>query len=879
MFANRRSSQKPDESLYAEFKQRFSRVSPPTTSEGQGQGQGVPVTSQVGATSLDEAIVDPQDAHRCVPSPCLNLSPLPSVRHVQRATMSSPPTSPPPDVKSQSLTDDYFSGVFENADDTKDVGATPKTFTDPWRLTPSIMDPNSNLFSAFANQGPVYYTPTPGGFNTFYHSSAAGDLHTPGMGMNTPLSMPHSIHGLQAAEPSIHFTHFNPQLLHPQQMYPDPYQIQQPPPPLPPPQQHLQPGQQTFAPPSHFVHQDSGYAALDESSNKTTPNQNDVAGLQGGLSAPPIQQHDSGVSIPTFPGNEKFIKPSQSLSGPPEADRFRYHTTLNAPTAMVRSADEIPVTYLNKGQAYTMSIYDTLPPGNAAGLRYRTYVRISFEDEQQRAKTGACWQLWREGRGSNEAHQRGGKLLAVEFVDPNQGGDDELRRPQVELEKASFDGFVVNWHPSNRANGVADCSISVRFNFLSTDFSHSKGVKGIPVRLCAKTQLLTSLPNASSNEAEVCFAKVKLFRDHGAERKLSNDIAHVKKSIEKLKQQISQAEAGVGTVGKRKRSGSMAKGAASRSKLTKHKRSWSADSDAEMGRVSAEEDLHAKLLSLQDMFSSTRPMSVLYLRGDPEDDPDLFPVKIAGGDEPKTLDRSETWESKVSGSESPRTNAESPSASSISITPKRKYSELQQSAILEEEEDEDERREELTHKKAKFDRSASPERATKTIKRETESTKDNIYALDVDSSYKPPPERPIKPGKLCRRAFCSGTDMKAVACFYVKEMGSTKPYFRAVYLVRRTVKDLINGIAEKFGIDPKRVTQVTHINAKGLRIIVDEDVVREVPEGQDMIVEFAPVVTEHPTTHQQELEKTTLADGDLLINATISDPLEMWLNY
>ena len=214
---------------------------------------------------------------------------------------------------------------------------------------------------------------------------------------------------------------------------------------------------------------------------------------------------------------------------------------------MVRHMNEIPITYLNKGQAYTMSIYDTMPPMNThtQGLRYRTYVRVSFEDEQQRAKPGACWQLWREGRGSNEAHQRGGKLLAVEYVDPNQGGDDEMRKPQIEVENASFDGFVVNWHPNPRVNGVADCSISVRFNFLSTDFSHSKGVKGIPVRLCAKTELLTTVPNMPPNEPEVCFAKVKLFRDHGAERKLSNDIAHVKKSIEKLKQQIAQAEAGV----------------------------------------------------------------------------------------------------------------------------------------------------------------------------------------------------------------------------------------------------------------------------------------------------------------------------------------------
>jgi len=161
---------------------------------------------------------------------------------------------------------------------------------------------------------------------------------------------------------------------------------------------------------------------------------------------------------------------------------------------MIRSAEEIPITYLNKGQAYTMSVFDTMPLASSASpIKYRTFVRVSFEDEQQRAKPGACWQLWKEGRGTNEAHQRGGKLLAVEYVDPNQGGDNETRRPQIELESASFDGFCVTWVP-NPSTGSSDCSIAVRFNFLSTDFSHSKGVKGIPVRLCAKTEMVRPSP-------------------------------------------------------------------------------------------------------------------------------------------------------------------------------------------------------------------------------------------------------------------------------------------------------------------------------------------------------------------------------------------------
>ena len=414
---------------------------------------------------------------------------------------------------------------------------------------------------------------------------------------------------------------------------------------------------------------------------------------------------------------------------------------------MIRSAEEIPITYLNKGQAYTMSVFDTMALApTASPIKYRTFVRVSFEDEQQRAKPSACWQLWKEGRGTNEAHQRGGKLLAVEYVDPNQGGDNETRRPQIELESASFDGFCVTWVP-NPSTGSSDCSIAVRFNFLSTDFSHSKGVKGIPVRLCAKTEVIvpSSTESPFAGESEVCFSKVKLFRDHGAERKLSNDVAHVKKTIEKLKQQISQAESGMATFGKRKRSGSMAKPISGRpGKVLKHKRTWSVDSDGEgSGRLSAEEDMHVKLATMQDMFTSTRPVSVLYLRGAQQDDPDLFPVHLSGEQELQLLTRQETWESKASAASSPASSA-SPTSSSIStITPNRRASTFQEpvSSVPQQTETD------LWHEQV-VQVQEPTEQAIKVPKRESTGAQgSSIFALGVDAAYEPVSSPPSRPGK------------------------------------------------------------------------------------------------------------------------------------
>ena len=538
---------------------------------------------------------------------------------------------------------------------------------------------------------------------------------------------------------------------------------------------------------------------------------------------------------------------------------LRYRVSLNAPTAMVRHPDEIPVTYLNKGQAYSISISDSQPIiPSPAPIKYRTVIRISFEDEQQRQRPSACWQLWKEGRGLAEAHLRAGRLQAVEYVDPIQGGDEETKRPRIELQTSSFDCFSVIWTPVPNAS-TAECSVGVRFNFLSTDFSHSKGVKGIPVRLCAKNEIISSgTPDSPPGpSSEVAFCKVKLFRDHGAERKLSNDIAHIRKTIDKLKHQIAQSENGLSQTGKRKRSGS--KGGGSRpAKVQKHKRSWSVSSNNSGGRPVIDDDLHTKLASTEDMFSSTRPVSVLNLKGYLQDDPDAFPVKLPGhvpegsGNEPSS--RKTSWDRRQSVGTSqatPTTSCnESPTPSSRSM-----HSQPQ------------------SHERAALPKSTRnapshplPEdwdhfpsfpgsqlhtlaveptmeidsQAIKIQKGQAdESFPDWFEALGVDPSYKPPPERPVKP----------------IACFYVfiKVMGTDQKsdYYRAVYLMERTVNDLVKSIATKCQVDPSRVSHTIRVNSRGLKIMVDDEVVQELPEGQDMAVEFSELESMSPWGHEQ----------------------------
>jgi hypothetical protein len=319
---------------------------------------------------------------------------------------------------------------------------------------------------------------------------------------------------------------------------------------------------------------------------------------------------------------------------------------------MIATADEIPVTYLNKGQAYSVSIIDTAPAPTLPGptpAQYRTSIRISFEDGQQGQRSTNRWRIWKEGRGTTEAHQRGGKLQAVEYLEARHAAEDDSQETRVKLETASLDGFSVLWTPGSR--GSADCNIAVRFNFLSTDFSHSKGVEGLASRLCAKTEVVSTSSRLDCLEVpEICFCGVKLFRDHGAERKLSNDIEQVRKTIDKLQQKITQIETGMKNSGKRRRTRSIAASvtwSSGAGKVSKHKRTWSM-----LPASLSEEELHFKLQTVQDMFASTRPVSVLYIRGQEQDDPDLHPILLSREPLDPTKvepEQSMIWQQRISG--------------------------------------------------------------------------------------------------------------------------------------------------------------------------------------------------------------------------------------
>lgn len=187
------------------------------------------------------------------------------------------------------LTYNAYSRHYGDVEDSKDPDATPKGLHDNWRFTPSLMDPNSFAFSNFANQPPGYYTPTPGGVNTLYHSQA-GDLHRPSMSMSigTPLSLPQTGNAPSAASVNVPLQHYQPHLLQPHQFENVSNYAPQP----------------VFAPSSFLQHKDSGYEAMSQSPPQS-PTKVDMGLLPPGADLSMAQEMDAGIAPPVGPIGER----------------------------------------------------------------------------------------------------------------------------------------------------------------------------------------------------------------------------------------------------------------------------------------------------------------------------------------------------------------------------------------------------------------------------------------------------------------------------------------------------------------------------------------------------------------------------------------------
>ncbi|OQE29485.1 hypothetical protein PENSTE_c002G08878 [Penicillium steckii] len=440
--------------------------------------------------------------------------------------------------------------------------------------------------------------------------------------------------------------------------------------------------------------------------------------------------------------------------------KFRYHTILRASTAMVNTAEDSPVSYLNKGQVYQLTVEDTNPAKMDTGSnQYQTFVRISFDEEQQRSDPAISWQLWRAGRASNEYRESDEEPTAVQYAGPNNS--------LMHVEREIHDGFTVNW-TKNPGEDVARCSIPIRFNFLSTDFTLSKGVKGMQLRLCAKTKQLWENKRV---ENETSFCNVKLFRDHGAERKLTNDATSIRKKMDKLKLQLNEP-APPESMNKRKRNS-----------LTSKLKPDDSLSDQNLSAIpkqtSHQNQLQKRLEAMQISAQSCLPENSLDIRAAEKDDPELHPTQHLH----------------------PTLEVEDRSDNRRSSSAKSSY---QNSDSMEKE-------------------MPGSSAATSNIGEAFDDALSNISGGS---------EQLVGPA----------------ACFYIKLCKNDEPpteYYRAIYPRQRTVDDLKSSLSHKILPDPADIAQILYINPAGLKVVVDDEFVHEIAEGQSMILRIIDIPPEN----------------------------------
>ncbi|KAF0366344.1 CP2-domain-containing protein [Gigaspora margarita] len=233
-------------------------------------------------------------------------------------------------------------------------------------------------------------------------------------------------------------------------------------------------------------------------------------------SSPPLehaQQPNQDVSNYSSSGTSVSM-PSPPASIPPSSSNLRFEIILEAPTAAAQRIDETPMTYLNKGQYYGVCLQDQ----DKYDGEFTSIVKVMFHDDAHRKMASTYWSFWLTQQASPKT---------ARAIDIDKAASTGISN----VETKTFDRVQFRW------NGKKGAKIFVRFNCLSTDFSRIKGVKGIPLRIHIETKTENG---ATSNTIEKAFAKVKLFRDKGAERKNKDDQKHLEKMVEKMRGKSSQ---------------------------------------------------------------------------------------------------------------------------------------------------------------------------------------------------------------------------------------------------------------------------------------------------------------------------------------------------
>ncbi|CAI5437492.1 unnamed protein product [Caenorhabditis angaria] len=180
---------------------------------------------------------------------------------------------------------------------------------------------------------------------------------------------------------------------------------------------------------------------------------------------------------------------------------FQY--VLEAPISTSVRREDDRMTYVNKGQFYTVALdYIPDPCKPLKNVTVKSQLMVVFREDKTYEEEIKTWQFW-------HSRQHSSKQRILEVDSKNSSG------MIGQVEEIAHNAVQFYWNPSEQ-NGV---KISIAVQCLSTDFSNQKGVKGLPLHV----QVDTYDGDNDKLPFHRGYCQIKVFCDKGAERKLRDE--------------------------------------------------------------------------------------------------------------------------------------------------------------------------------------------------------------------------------------------------------------------------------------------------------------------------------------------------------------------
>ena len=254
--------------------------------------------------------------------------------------------------------------------------------------------------------------------------------------------------------------------------------------------------QQHFGPQQH-THSQNGQASRSSFSASEDSN-----------GSPPAGAAPTGVSTGPQGGNRKRRRGSSSVNSHSnsknvfikkiDSDLSGYRYLLETPTSTYQKMEEDRMTYVNKGQFYSLTLDYNNRNFALSSKTVRSVIMVLFRDSKNPDDELKTWEFW-HSRQHSDKH----KVLDIDMkkstgVVPNS------------IEEVAHNAVAIHWNP-----GQQSAQVHIAVNCLSTDFSDQKGIRGLPLHVQVDTY------EDANDEFPVQrgYCQIKVFSDRGAERK------------------------------------------------------------------------------------------------------------------------------------------------------------------------------------------------------------------------------------------------------------------------------------------------------------------------------------------------------------------------